>query len=65
MQYTTYKVYVFAVLQLCELLVAYLYNSVGFGASIQWVTRQNLPVIKHTLWECLPARIAAQICRET
>jgi hypothetical protein len=46
------------------IVCVYLYNKIGLGASIQWIPRQNLPVIKHTLWECLSTCIAAQICCE-
>ena len=36
-------------------------NPRRFRACVEWIARQDLPVIKDTLWECLTSSIGAQI----
>lgn len=51
--------------QCVPMVGTYLYNGVGSGVGLGWVTGQDLPVVKHTLREGLASCIAAKISRET
>lgn len=42
----------------------YLHDLVRSRAGLHWVTRQDLPVIEHALWESLTASVGAQISGE-
>jgi len=40
-------------------------NSSRLGRRLKRVTRQDLPVVKDTLWECLATSVGAQVSSET
>lgn len=42
-----------------------LHNDVGLGGGVGWVPGQHLPVVEHTLGECLAAGVTAQVSGET
>ncbi len=46
-------------------LYSHLYGLVGTRASLQWITGEDLPMIKYTLWECLSTSITSQVSGET
>lgn len=45
--------------------IIYLYNGVWLGASLTWVSRQDLPVVKHTLREGLSSSVGTQVSGES
>lgn len=40
-------------------------DDTGFGSSFHWVSREDLPMVEHTLWEGLAASVGAEVSCET
>lgn len=41
------------------------YNNAWFGSRVKWISRQLLPVIKHTLWEGLSSSVGTKVTCES